>query len=67
MHNTPANLVLFLAASMAVWHGVDYLEREVLNVAPFYRSWQPVRSLHDSIDGKANKRFIPDSEANDHA
>lgn len=38
------NLVLFLAAAMAVWHGVDYLEREVLTVDPFYRSWQPVRS-----------------------
>lgn len=34
--------VLFLAAAMAVWHGVDYLEREVLTVDPFYRSWQPI-------------------------
>ncbi len=63
MHNT-ASLVLFLAASMAVWHGVDYLEREVLTVPPFYRSWQPVRSLHDSVDDNANKRFVADSEAN---
>jgi len=34
--------VLFLAASMALWHGVDYLEREVLDVPPFYRSWEPL-------------------------
>lgn len=30
---------LFLAAAMAVWHGVEYLQREVLDEEPFYRKW----------------------------
>lgn len=34
--------VLFLAASMALWHYVNYLERRVLDVPPFYRSWEQV-------------------------
>uniref|UniRef100_A0A1I7WX10 AA_permease domain-containing protein n=1 Tax=Heterorhabditis bacteriophora TaxID=37862 RepID=A0A1I7WX10_HETBA len=34
--------VLFLAAGMASWHYVNYLERYVLDVAPFYKAWEPI-------------------------
>ncbi|KIH66595.1 hypothetical protein ANCDUO_03077 [Ancylostoma duodenale] len=35
--------VLLFAVSMACWHYVNYLERAVLEMAPFYKSWEPVR------------------------
>lgn len=28
---------------MAVWHGVDYLQREVIDQPNFYKSWDAVR------------------------
>ncbi|VDK43114.1 unnamed protein product [Anisakis simplex] len=34
--------VMFLAGSMACWHLVSYLERHVLEVSPFYKSWEPI-------------------------
>lgn len=37
--------VLFLVVSMALWHYVNYIERQVLDVKPFYRSWEPVNFL----------------------
>jgi len=32
---------LFLAAAMAVWHGVDYMSREVIRADGFELTWQP--------------------------
>lgn len=37
---------LFLAAAMSVWHGIDYLEREVINQAPYFLSWEPILHLN---------------------
>ncbi|VDD87024.1 unnamed protein product [Enterobius vermicularis] len=34
--------VMFLAGSMACWHLVNYLERHVLDVPSFYKSWEPI-------------------------
>ncbi|VDK64471.1 unnamed protein product [Onchocerca ochengi] len=34
--------VMFLAGSMACWHLVNYLERHVLDIPPFYKSWEPI-------------------------
>ncbi|VIO86387.1 Uncharacterized protein BM_BM4292 [Brugia malayi] len=34
--------VMFLAGSMACWHLVNYLERHVLDMPPFYKSWEPI-------------------------
>jgi len=34
--------VLFLLISISLWHYVNYLERRVLEVPPFYRSWEQV-------------------------
>ncbi|KAK6766380.1 hypothetical protein RB195_025968 [Necator americanus] len=34
--------VLLFAVSMACWHYVNYLERAVLEMAPFYKSWEPI-------------------------
>ncbi|KAI1732117.1 PMP-22/EMP/MP20/Claudin tight junction domain-containing protein [Ditylenchus destructor] len=34
--------VLFLVVSMALWHYVDYIERRLLEVPPFYRSWEQI-------------------------
>uniref|UniRef100_A0A915C9F0 Uncharacterized protein n=1 Tax=Parascaris univalens TaxID=6257 RepID=A0A915C9F0_PARUN len=34
--------VMFLAGSMACWHFVNYLERHVLEVSPFYKSWESI-------------------------
>jgi hypothetical protein len=31
---------LFLAASMAVWHGIDYLTREVIRAPDYEMSWE---------------------------
>jgi hypothetical protein len=33
---------LFLAASMAVWHGIDYLTREVIRAPDYEMSWEYV-------------------------
>ncbi|PIO68017.1 hypothetical protein TELCIR_10215, partial [Teladorsagia circumcincta] len=33
--------VLLFAVSMACWHYVNYLERAVLEMSPFYKSWEP--------------------------
>ncbi|VDO35820.1 unnamed protein product [Haemonchus placei] len=35
-------LVLLFAVSMACWHYVNYLERAVLEMSPFYKSWEPI-------------------------
>ncbi|VDL71024.1 unnamed protein product [Nippostrongylus brasiliensis] len=35
-------LILLFAVSMACWHYVNYLERAVLEMAPFYKSWEPI-------------------------
>jgi len=40
---------LFLAAAMAVWHGVDYLQREVIDVRPFYKTWHPVLKANTDL------------------
>ncbi|KHJ99699.1 hypothetical protein OESDEN_00306 [Oesophagostomum dentatum] len=34
--------VLLFAVSMACWHYVNYLERAVLEMPPFYKSWEPI-------------------------
>lgn len=41
--------VMFLAGSMACWHLVNYLERHVLDVPSFYKSWEPVGKLKTAI------------------
>jgi len=40
---------LFLAAAMAVWHGVDYLEREVITVLPYIKTWHPLLKLNTEM------------------
>uniref|UniRef100_A0A0K0DQ08 PRA1 family protein n=1 Tax=Angiostrongylus cantonensis TaxID=6313 RepID=A0A0K0DQ08_ANGCA len=37
-----SSLVLLFAVSMACWHYVNYLERAVLEMPPFYKSWEPI-------------------------
>lgn len=37
-------LALFFAGSMAIWHGVDYLTREVLTADDFYQKWPKVNN-----------------------
>uniref|UniRef100_A0A0K0E0V9 MARVEL domain-containing protein n=1 Tax=Strongyloides stercoralis TaxID=6248 RepID=A0A0K0E0V9_STRER len=34
--------VLFLSAAMISWHYVLYLERNVLDIQPFYKAWEPI-------------------------
>uniref|UniRef100_A0A915KK69 Uncharacterized protein n=1 Tax=Romanomermis culicivorax TaxID=13658 RepID=A0A915KK69_ROMCU len=40
---------LFLAAAMAVWHGVDYMQREVIEQPGFYKTWEPILRSNTDI------------------
>lgn len=40
---------LFLAAAMAVWHVVDYLQREVIDQPGFYKMWDPLLRANTEI------------------
>lgn len=46
---------MFLAGSMACWHLVNYLERHVLDIPPFYKSWEPV-SEHNHWNNQGKKK-----------
>ncbi|CDW58547.1 Claudin 2 domain containing protein [Trichuris trichiura] len=39
---------LLLIAAVAVWHGVDYIERELIDRKPFYKTWPSI--LRQSTD-----------------
>jgi len=41
---------LFLAAAMAVWHGIDYLAREVISANNFFLTWPEALKNNTKID-----------------
>ncbi|KAI6233833.1 hypothetical protein M3Y99_00875200 [Aphelenchoides fujianensis] len=41
---------ILMAVGMVLWHYVQYTERRVLNVHPFYQTWEPVLKQNTSLN-----------------
>ncbi|KAL1283721.1 hypothetical protein T4B_2254 [Trichinella pseudospiralis] len=40
---------LFIIASIAIWHGIDYIQRELIDVMPFYKRWPTILNQYTDI------------------
>lgn len=49
--------VMLTAAAVACWHVTQHYEQEVLEMAPFYRSWEPV-SHWLSVSNNRSIKFL---------